>query len=223
MEARTEAVTALLNHWGFDYRPVVDESWIGWPSKMLRFIRIAHELAAGGDYTHLMFIDARDIVLLTGPDEIMERWRKFNHPWIYSAEPNIWSPNSFTPEQYPTPDCVYRYLNGGASIGEVVHISEYFNKWTDDGENLPLSLPRGDQDWMAARFIEEYPDAIMLDHDCELFQCMCGSLVGPNPRCSIMPGKVVNHTTGTEPLIIHFNGGDDITSPSRSILWRHLI
>lgn len=220
-EPRTKAVTDILKYWGFDYRPIIDNAWIGWPSKLLGFIEIAHELAAEGEYTHLMFIDARDIVLLAGPDEVMKRWHKFNHSWVFIAEPFIWSPGSFQPSDYPTPQCVYRYLNGGASIGEVVHISAYFNKWTDNGKNLPLSLPCGDQDWLAEKFIEDYPDAIMLDHECTLFQCMCGSLTCNPPQVTIAPGRIHNKVTRTDPLVIHFNGGDDITDPTRSILWKH--
>jgi len=158
------------------------------------------------------------VVVLAGPDEVMERWREFEHPWVYNAEPFIWSPDSFQPEDYPTPDVTYRYLNSGAYIAEREHLVECFDRWT-----IPCYLPRGDQDWMAARFIKEYPDAIALDYGCELFQCMCGSLVGDEPHCTIEPGKVVNHVTETEPLIIHFNGGDDITAPNRRLLWEAMI
>lgn len=221
-QPQTQAVTAIFERWGFDYRPLVDYSWIGWPSKAWGFMRTARELAAGGEYTHLMFVDARDIVLLASPDEVMERYFALGHPWVYNAEPNIWSPKSFKPEDYPTPRCTYRYLNAGACIGEVAHIHACFDKWTGGGRP-PMNMPGGDQDWMAARFIEGYPDAIGLDLGCYLFQCMCGSLVGDNPHCTIEPGKVYNNVTNTEPVIIHFNGGDDITADNRRLLWAHLI
>jgi len=216
---KTKAVTAILESQGFDYRPVVDELWFGWLSKLLGFIEIVNELRTQDDYTDLMFVDGADIVALDGPDEVMRRFYEFDHPWVYNAEPFIWSPNSFTPEQYPTPRCTYRYLNAGASIGEIGHIAKYFDKWTDNGKKTLPGLPGGDQDWMAAWFIEDYPDAIQLDHDCKLFQCMCGSLVGDNPHCTIVPGRVHNNLTGTDPIIIHFNGGDDITTLDRRILW----
>lgn len=215
---KVHAVKAILEHHGFDYRMAVDPDWLGWPSKLMGFIKIMRDLVKSKEYTHVMLIDGADIVALDGPDAVMERYFAFGHPWIYNAEPFIWSQGSFTPEQYPTPQCTYRYLNGGASIGEIGHIAKYYDKWTDGGKRPPICF-KGDQDWMADRFIKEYPDAIMLDHNCELFQVMCGSLVGNNPICQMTPGHVHNRETGTDPIIIHFNGGDDITTPDRSFLW----
>jgi len=98
-----------------------------------------------------------------------------------------------------------------------------WDKWTAGGTRIPRNLPHGDQDWMAARFIEGYPDAIALDHECKLFQCMCGSLMESEPYCVMKPGQVYNDLTMTWPLIIHFNGGDDITADDRRGLWAHLI
>lgn len=219
---KVKAVTTILKRQGFEARQVVDETWFGWPSKLLGFIEIVRGLVAEGHYTHVLFIDGADVVMLAGPDEVMRRYHKFNHPWVYGAEPFIWSQGSFTPEQYPTPQCLYRYLNGGACVGRIDHVLSYFDKWTNNGKKPPLCF-RGDQDWMAARFIEEYPDAIILDHECKLFQSMCGSLVGDTPHCTIVPGKVHNNVTGTDPIVIHFNGGDDITTPDRRLLWDCLI
>lgn len=212
---KVHAVTDILSAWGYDYRLFVDYLWHGWVSKQDHFIRVSHEIA---DATHLMFIDAADVVLLCGPDELMERWGQFGHPWVYSAEPNIWSPDSFQPEDYPTPDVKYRYLNSGASVGEVAHIRDCFDRWTDFDRKPPVCR-RGDQDWMARHFILDWPDAIKLDTNCDLFQCMCGSDI----HTSMTPGKVHNNITGTDPAVIHFNGGTDITVPARRGLWEHLL
>jgi len=220
-EPRVLAVKAILEHFGYHHIQYVDHAWFGWSSKLLFNVHMCHELT---DFTHIMYVDARDVVVLAGPDEVMARWREFEHPWVYNAEPFIWSPNSFQPEDYPTPSTVYRYLNSGAYIAEREHLVRWFDKWVGkDGRGVPLHIPEGDQDWMAARFIEDYPDAIGLDLGCYLFQCMCGSLDGDEPRCIVTPGNVYNRITNTHPLIIHFNGGDDITAENRRELWQHLI
>lgn len=213
---KVKAVTAILEHHGFDYTLTVDPLWRGWASKMNGFIDIAYSLP--DEYTHLMFIDASDVVLLAGPDEVMERYSAFNHPWIYAAEPFIWSPRSFQPEDYPTPDMIYRYLNAGASIGEIGHLRHWFNLWP-----RPKSLPRGDQDWIAGRFLEYWPNAIKLDTNCELFQCLCGSQIEPDPYVRVGVGKVYNRITGTNPLIIHHNGGTNICDPDRRYLWERFL
>lgn len=225
MKPKCRAVKSILGYHGFDIRPNEITVWRGFIDKLLHFIDTVRELAALGAYTHLMFIDASDVVLLDGPDEVMRRYFAFNHPWVSVAEPFIWTQDSFTPEDYPTPDCLYRYFNAGASIGEISHLLKWVNWWTDNGKRPPVAsdLPRGDQDWFAERFIAGYPDAMILDHQCELFQCMCGSLVGDDPHCVMTPGKVHNNITGTDPIIIHFNGGDDITTPDRRELWQHWI
>ena len=216
---KVRAVDEIMAYHGYDYVRHVDHAWIGWPSKLLYLIDVCRRMT---EYTHILFMDAADVVALAGPDVVMERWRAFDHPWVYNAEPFIWSHGSFQPEDYPTPpEALYRYLNSGACIGEREHMVDWFDRWTDGFVNYPLSLPRGDQDWMAARFIDAFPAAIKLDINCELFQCMCGSLAQPEPHCTMLPGEVRNNTTGTSPLIIHFNGGDDITSPDRRLLWHH--
>lgn len=213
---KVKAVTAILKHHDFDYTLTVDPLWTGWSSKLLGFIDIVKNLP--DEYTHLMFLDAADIVLLAGQDEVMERYFEFNHPWVYNAEPFIWSEGSFQPKDYPTPDVLYRYLNSGASIGEIEHLRHWFSRWP-----RPKALPHGDQDWMAARFLEDWPNAIKLDTNCDLFQCMCGSQAEPDPYVRVGIGKVYNRITSTNPLIVHFNGGTDITAPDRRFLWGHFL
>lgn len=210
----TDIVRKILEYHGYDHHQFVDPLWFGWPSKLIGFIDLVRMLDTS--YTHVMLLDARDVVLLASPGKVMERWFKFNHPWIYNAEPHIWSPNSFQPEDYPTPQCTYRYLNAGACIGERRHIYDWYSIWTNGFTETPACF-RGDQDWVAERFIRWYPDAIKLDHDCELFQCMCGS----DWLVDVTPGRLYNRETDTYPLIIHFNGGTDITAPDRRSLWNH--
>jgi hypothetical protein len=212
---RVHAVTDILNHWGYDYTMKVDPLWFGWPSKLIGFIDLVKNLDES--YTHVMLIDAADVVVLAPPDQVMEQWLKFEHPWVYNAEPHIWSPGSFTPEEYPTPECTYRYLNSGASIGERAHILNWYEQWTEGFTKDP-DCKKGDQDWVAERFIKYYPIAIKIDINCELFQCMCGS----DWLTQIKPGAVYNTETETYPLIIHFNGGTDITASDRRGLWEQL-
>ena len=209
---KTAAVNKILDHWGYDHTQYVDPIWFGWPSKLIGFIKLLQEIDPS--YTHLMLIDGADVVVLADPETVMERWSAFNHPWVFNAEPHIWSPNSFTPEQYPTPQCTYRYLNAGVCIGEREHVMKWYSEWTNGFTEDPKCV-KGDQDWYAERFIRHYPEAIQLDHGCKLFQCMCGS----DWLCDVTPGHLHNNDTDSDPLIIHFNGGTDITATDRRELW----
>ena len=71
------AVRAILEHWGYHHIQYVDWTWTGWASKLAFNYHMCHELT---DFTHLMYVDARDVVVLAGPDEVMERWRVLDHP-----------------------------------------------------------------------------------------------------------------------------------------------
>ena len=210
---KTAAITDILHKWGYDYRPYVDLLWYGWPSKVYYYTDYVKTLL--GEATHIMFIDSSDVVLLCGPDELMERWAAFDHPWVYNAEPHIWPPNSFTPEDYPTPMVNNRYINGGAYIGEVEHVAYWYDQWTQ----TPIVCEKSDQHWMAERFLKHWPDAIKLDTNCDLFQCMCGN----DWNVTVTPGHLHNNMTGTDPAVIHFNGGTDITALDRRGLWDCLI
>lgn len=220
VEPGTEAVRQILDHWGYEHYQFIDNGWAGWASKQLGFIRICKELQ--GQYTHVMLMDARDVVVLASAAEVMKRFFAFNHPWVYAAEPFIWSEGSFKPSDYPPSGTPYRYLNAGAAIGELEHVNHWFDVWTDGGNDPPIYLPTGDQDWVAGHFLDSYPEAIKLDNRCELFQCCCGSRVGDRPfTVEFSRGYTYNRTTETYPLVIHGNGGDDITRDDWKVLWRH--
>ena len=210
-EAGTQACLAVLKHHGFEVYQKVEPNWRGWGTKLLFAAETCRELV---DYTHILFLDGRDVILLAGPDEVMERYYQLDHPWVYGAQDSIWPISSpFGPEDYPPCDSRYRYLNGGMCLGERKHMERYYRQWTDDiSEGV-----HSEQLWMATRFLENYPEAIKLDNDCELFQCVTGWW------CKITPGRVYNEDTNTNPLAIHFTGGVDITAPERKILWGHWI
>ena len=145
---KTKVVADILAKWGYDYRLYVDPLWHGWPSKVDYYTSYAKTLI--GEATHLLFIDSSDVVLLCGPDELMERFYEFNHPWVYGAEAAIWPPNTYQPSDYPTPPDAYdRYLNGGVYLGEVEHIAHYYAKWTE----TPIVCDKSDQQWMAERYL----------------------------------------------------------------------
>ena len=211
---KCQAVKMLFERWHYDYRQVIDPLWYGWPSKITGAISLVRELQ-DTDYTHLLFVDGADVVPLAPQEVVMERYLEIGHPWLFCAEQNIWSPGSFEPRDYPTPDVVYRYLNSGIMLGEIEHMARWYDEW----EPIPARLKTGDQDWYARKFIKHFPEAIALDTGCKVFQTMCGSLVGDEPNCLMEPGQVYNRITNTLPVLIHFNGGDDITTPERSFLW----
>jgi hypothetical protein len=172
--------------------------WQGLLSKITTALQASRELT---DASHILFIDAYDIVPLARPDVIMERFAAFQHPFVMNAEPHIWPPNSFTPEDYPPCESVWRYLNSGAFLAEREYLRECLERWGN-----PFGWPSGnDQDWYATHFLKE-PGCIKLDTKCELFQC----LIGGWWAFDTAPGKLHNTKTNTDPVILHHNGGGSL-------------
>lgn len=217
-EPRTKAVRRILDYHGYEHIQFIDPLWFGLASKPLYFTKVCREMGA---FTHILLMDARDVVLLAGPDEVMERWYEFGHPWVFNAEPFLFPPGLFEPDDYAPCDTPYRYLNGGVALGEQKHIANWFDKWAKSAKDLKPKA--NDQVWWVERFLEGYPDAAILDAHCELFQCMCGSQLGEDPFVQVSPGRVHNRVTDTDPLIIHYNGGTDITAEEHRGLWEHWI
>lgn len=215
-EPRTVAVRQILDYWGYDHQQKVDPLWTGMSCKLVGYFEMVKELDES--YTHVMLCDARDVVVLASPERVMEEWFKFGHPWVFNAERNIWPVSSYTPEEYPTPPGLFRYINEGVSIGERAYIKEWYSKWTNGFTTTPTDFTGSCQHWMAKRFVRHYPDLIKIDQDCELFQCVAGAF-----HLEVSPGFAHNEDTGTSPLVIHYNGGNDITHPKWSNIWRHWI
>lgn len=220
-EPGTMAVMEILEHHGWAVEREVEQVWTGFTAKIRWARRCARELT---QYTHLMLIDARDVVVLASPDVIMERFLEFDHPWVCNAEPFIWPPGMYLPERYPKCDTPYRYLNSGAYIAEREHLLDCLTRWPDGGEELKEFMKGRNEDgpYFSEKYLNE-PGSIKLDHNCELFQCMCGSQVGEKPFVTVEPGHVHNRVTDTYPLIIHFNGGTNIAAPDRRELWQHWV
>jgi hypothetical protein len=217
-EAKTRAVRAILKYHGWDVEEEVQPQWTGFTAKLWWAHRCAAELTR---YTHLMLIDARDVVLLAGPDEVLSCFLEFDHPWVCAAEPNIWPTGMYEPEDYPLCDTPYRYLNSGAYIAEREHLLACFERWPAAGvsPDVRVLVAKGeDGPWLTEQYLME-PGSILLDHNCELFQCACGSRIGPSPIIQAGPGVVYNRVTKSFALVIHANGGDDITAPDWRVLW----
>lgn len=211
------AVREILKKKGWDVECEVEEVWTGFRRKLHWAHRCARELTR---FTHLMLIDSGDVVVLGTPDEVMARYMEFDHPWVCSAEPFIWPADMYPPERYPACDTPYRHLNSGAYIAEREHLLACLDRWPAGGIELKdFMRGRGEDGPFLTEFYLNDPGSIVLDHECKIFQSMCGSQVGDDPYVIVTPGQAYNRVTDSYPLVIHFNGGGDITTKENRILW----
>jgi GR25 family glycosyltransferase involved in LPS biosynthesis len=79
----------------------------------------------------VMFTDSYDVILLQNPAEILNKFRAFTRPVVFSAEKTCW-PNPMLEESYPEAMTEYRFLNSGGFIGYADHI---FNLIQDEIDN----------------------------------------------------------------------------------------
>lgn len=215
-EPKTIAVRAILEAKGWDVAAEIEHKWSGFMAKVRWAKTCAEELT---QFTHLLLMDARDVVVLDPPEVILERFLEFDHPWVFNAEPHIWPQGMCEPGEYPPCEGPYRYLNSGAFIAERTHLLDCLSRWSPHGNRLTHIIAMGEDGPFYTNYYLDEPGAIELDHGCELFQCMCGS----DWLCTVTPGDVHNVKMDSHPRIIHFNGGTDITQPDRRELWQHLL
>ena len=204
-EPKTQASFSTLESHGWLYKRRVTLYWGGFQQKL----KCVYDLAQTyRNFTHILFVDARDVVLLGTPDQVLERFLEFDHPWVCGAEVNLWPVGSFPRDVFPKSSTCWRFLNSGAYVANREHLLACFEKWPD------IPNDADDQRWLASRFLEN-PGDILLDYKCKLIQNMCGS----DHLMFMEYGRAYNMLTHTEPLIVHFNGGTDITASDRRGLW----
>ena len=85
----------------------------------------------------IMFTDSYDVVLLQNPQEILNKFRQFKQPIVFSAEKTCW-PATELSEKYPESLTDYKYLNSGGFIGYVPNILELIKDEIDDKDDDQL-------------------------------------------------------------------------------------
>ena len=203
-----QTVLHILKLRGIEYKVYGKQGeWRGFGEKL----RAAHQAAKELRDEHILFLDAYDTVVLGSENEILAQFEKLEHPWVCNAEPNIWPPGSFEPEDYPQVDTPWKYLNSGAYLAERTYLLEQFDRWVGTGR-IPFNVD--DQRWLAGYYLSE-PGVIKLDTDCELFQCLIGGWWAFETE----PGVLYNTHTCTHPLILHHNGGADLQEQRMRDIW----
>ncbi|XP_063410328.1 multifunctional procollagen lysine hydroxylase and glycosyltransferase LH3-like isoform X1 [Mytilus trossulus] len=150
----------------------------------------------------IMFTDSYDVVFTAGPDEILEKFKKFDSNVIFSAEGFCW-PDANLKEQYPEVkphEC--RFLNSGGFIGYAKDIVEMVNyKTINDMDD--------DQLYYTKMFLDKTTRdkwRMKLDTKSEIFQNLNGALGDTTLKSKGDHSYLYNMKTGTSPLIIHGNG-----------------
>ena len=204
---RSEAVESILKAQKIEYRVYGGRPWRGFGDKLKMVHEAANTLT---EYTHVLVLDGFDCICMAGEQALLDRFLEFNHPWVMTAEINCW-PEAARFKDYPNPpETPWRYVNTGPYMAERTYMAACMNRWG----GATLDPAENDQRWFTDRYLAE-PGAILLDTGCRLFQ----SLLGGFDMLQYEPHKLTNLKMGTEPLVLHHNGGGDIRDEKTRGLW----
>jgi hypothetical protein len=169
---------------GMDYVILgLGEPWHGFGTKIILTRDYLRTLTG---YTHFIFVDAYDTVFLKPITD-------YEGGIIFSTEKNCW-PDVDKAKEYPVTAGPFRYLNSGCYIAP---IDEYL-QLTDQ---FPVDYTDDDQRYFTNIYLKT--GAIKLDNDCKLFQSYAFT---DQNDLTILPDKVINKHSQSEPAVIHFNG-----------------
>ena len=173
----------------------------------------------------ILFTDGYDAVFLTGENEMIDKYRRFNKDLVFSTETNCWPDKNLAP-LYPETDSPYKYLNSGGFLGKAGLIKELLN----DSSYRSDKFERSNQYLWAQVFLKNQ-NLIGMDTYCDIF-CSFSPEVGaahlPKEQDNnyyeyytfmrkwfqdnflIENARIFNRTTKTWPCHAHFNGDSKV-------------
>jgi hypothetical protein len=169
---------------GMDYAVLgLGETWRGFGTKIILTRDYLRTLTG---YTHFIFVDAYDTVFLKPITD-------YEGGIIFSTEKNCW-PDVDKVNEYPETEGPFRYLNSGCYIAPIDVYLQLIDQF-------PIDYADDDQRYFTNIYLKTC--AIKLDTDCKLFQSYAFT---DHNDLTILPDKVINKHSQSEPAVIHFNG-----------------
>uniref|UniRef100_A0A8C1NI27 procollagen-lysine 5-dioxygenase n=1 Tax=Cyprinus carpio TaxID=7962 RepID=A0A8C1NI27_CYPCA len=151
--------------------------------------------------TVIMFVDSYDVILASGPEELLKKFSRFSHRVVFSAEGFCW-PDQRLSSKYPAVHHGKRYLNSGGFIGYAPEIHAIVKQWKhkdDDDDQLFYTRIYLDKE-------QRRKFNITLDHKSHIFQNLNGAIEEVVLKFEKSRVRVRNVAYDTLPVVIHGNG-----------------
>ncbi|XP_050952785.1 multifunctional procollagen lysine hydroxylase and glycosyltransferase LH3 [Labeo rohita] len=151
--------------------------------------------------TVIMFVDSYDVILASGPEELLRKFSRFSHRVIFSAEGFCW-PDQRLASKYPVVHHGKRYLNSGGFIGYAPDIHAIVQQWKykdDDDDQLFYTRIYLDKE-------QRRKFNITLDHKSHIFQNLNGAIEEVVLKFEKSRVRARNVAYDTLPVVIHGNG-----------------
>ncbi|KAF5884738.1 procollagen-lysine,2-oxoglutarate 5-dioxygenase 3-like, partial [Clarias magur] len=149
----------------------------------------------------ILFVDSYDVILASGPDELMKKFSRFNHRVVFSAEGFCWPDQRLAPK-YPAVHTGKRYLNSGGFIGyapELYAIVQQWNHRDNDDDQLFYTRIYLDKE-QRTKF------NMTLDHKARIFQNLNGAIEEVVLKFEKARVRARNVAYDTLPVVVHGNG-----------------
>ena len=167
------------------------------------------------------FVDAYDVLLYAGEEEILRKFHRYDTDILFGAEVNCYPVQNREAYQKlagsmgPT-TTNYRYLNSGGYLGRVKALREMIS-WRSEEEIESISKLGGDQNYFTQYYLEHAREftvdgngrirwKIRLDMHQSIFQNMCKVDI---PEFSMVNGRLYNTVLSELPCFVHLNGYKD--------------
>lgn len=148
------------------------------------------------DYTHVLYTDSWDGMMLAPLGEIEWKYQQLGSPPVlvsaYFGLGNVSDMSKY--EGCFNQDIYYRYPNRGGFMGERDAVIEAFEKMIGCGDAT------GDDCFLWYRGWQEGWLRPQLDSGCQIFQVT-------EEHCTIVEDRLINTITDSRPCVLHLSGG----------------
>ena len=140
----------------------------GWKLKKV----LAAARAAIDTHKYILFTDSFDSYIYCNQDELIRKFKLFNHRMVVSGEINLW-PNPDMADEMPPSSGTghYKYPNSGGYMAEIPYLIEVFERMAIDWKSDCV-----DDQGELIKLIAQDHDAFRIDHSAALFQTLFGLL-----------------------------------------------
>uniref|UniRef100_A0A674BH06 procollagen-lysine 5-dioxygenase n=1 Tax=Salmo trutta TaxID=8032 RepID=A0A674BH06_SALTR len=146
----------------------------------------------------IMFVDSYDVILASGPEELLWKFSRLGHRMVFSAEGFCWPDQKLAPK-YPAVHTGKRYLNSGGFIGYAPELSEIVQQWKHKDND-------DDQLFYTKIYLDKTKYNMTLDHRSRIFQNLNGAIEEVVLKFEKARVRARNVAYDTLPVIIHGNG-----------------
>lgn len=195
--------SAHMNNVNIDY--ILLNTWNGFEDKITNMIDYVKKIKP----TDIVcFIDAYDVLIFSGIEEILKKFYEYNCDILFSSEkacfPNINYENYEIYYKEKKPLTEFKFLNSGGYIGYAKNILEMLT-WKSTDEIKEICKTGGDQNYYTKYFFNNKTNTkIKLDYYQKIFQAMC--TVDYFNDLLFLNGRLYNKILHEFPCFTHFMG-----------------